>query len=204
MNELKAARCRIAANWLIFGSFIIGLLACVIRLVLVMNEVVNFDRYVLPNGTRLALPLDMIILIAAVAVLMIVGVILLIRSAGYAKRAAAEEKELLAEDDDEADSAYIEKDLTQPAQDDGPEPVLPAEEPAAFDSKPVFAADPCEEHLSRRKGGRPRKKGMGIAAKTALVAIPVVLTAVATAVVLKSAENNRRAKRRHRFYDWLG
>lgn len=203
MNELKAARCRNAARWLIFGSFVIGLLACVIRLVLVMNDVINFDRYVLPNGTRLALPLDMLILIAVVVALMVIGVILLIRSVGYAKRAAEEEKELLAREDEEADSAYIEKDLAEPTATARSEKVEPLEEAARSVMRAEDVDEKKAERVCRRTASRSRK-GASVAAKTALVAIPVVLAVAATAVVMKSMENNRRAKNRHRFYDWLG
>ena len=203
MNELKAARCRIAAGWLIFGSFVIGLLACVIRLILVMNDVVNFDRYVLPNGTKLALPFDMLLLIGVVLVLMIIGVILLIRGAVYAKAAAKEEKDLLAGADEETESAYIENDLQESAGSTHTENSVPVEKILEPELQPESSPEK-EEQVCRRAATHARKKGAGIAAKAALVAIPVVLAVAATAVVMKSAENNRRAKNRRRFYDWLG
>ena len=196
MSELKAIRFRIAAKWLIFGSFIIGLLACVIRLVLYLNNLVNFDRYTLPNGTKLPLPLDMIVLIGVVLILMLIGLVLLIVSARIAK-ASESEAELLA-GSDPSESAYIEEDLPTAETDPGEESsALPEETAVARRDEEACA---CRRRKAARKGSAVKK--------AALVAIPVaiavVATAVTTAALVKSVEDRRHAKNRRRFYDWLG
>lgn len=200
MNESKASRRRIAANWLIFGSLVIGLLACVVRLVLVLNRVTNFDRYILPNGYQTPLPLDMLILIGIVAVCILIGLICLFRSIHFA-RLAAEEQELLEREPEEAESAYEEEDLVpteKPVESDD-EAVAAVEEPVirqgTDDTEKVRVA--CRK---KTKCGR-RVKWIG---KAAAVAVPVVLAVVATTVIVKAAETRRREKARRRFYDWLG
>ena len=202
MNELKAIRCRIAARWLIFGSFIIGLLACVIRLVLVLNHVTGFEWYVLPNGVQTPLPFDVIILIAAVAVLMLIGVIFLIRSV-HLEKSAAKEDELSAKSEGESESAYIEEDIA-PAEGSAEESgqVVTGQPEATEETTSVQDAGECVRISRRRKDAL--KKGSERAKKAVLIAIPVVLAVAATTVVLKSAERRRREKMRRKFYDWIG